>query len=206
MTAAQPQVVNFDSISPNPLDEGDTLTLFCAVSGDPTPGITFERDGVLIVANPPAVSITPGTASATLQIQSVESEDGGTYRCNASNVAGLAYREILVEVTLGKSVCKRRDNNLRVDGGELILTECLVTLSVCLFSPVSTEAIIGIASGAGGLVLVIALIAIIAVCAYVCASAFARTGKEAWAHKIQPNTCFTLLSNFQKGQALETGA
>ena len=99
MTTALPEVSKFNSISPNPLDEGETLTLFCAVSGDPTPGITFERDGVLIVANPPAVSITPGTESATLQIQSAESEDGGKYRCNASNVAGTDYRELVVVVS-----------------------------------------------------------------------------------------------------------
>lgn len=106
-----PIIVQFDSISSNPIDEGDKLALHCGAIGEPIPDISFQHDRIPIVANPPLLTITSGKISATLKIQSVEAGDAGTYRCTASNIVGTMYSEILVEVNLEKSTCKRFDIN-----------------------------------------------------------------------------------------------
>lgn len=124
--AALPIITWFNSVSANPIDEGEILTLQCAASGVPAPEISFERDGVGIVANPPTVTITPGNESTLLQFQSVKAEDTGTYRCIASNVVGTATRELEIQVNLERPRSKGHGNSLRMG---VLMCICQVTFS-----------------------------------------------------------------------------
>ena len=63
---------------------GDTVDLPCSVTGNPVPSITWTLNGRTIRLNP-RVSIIGGG----LHIISVRADDGGDYRCQAENPAGV---------------------------------------------------------------------------------------------------------------------
>ena len=74
---------------------GDELNLECKASGTPTPNITWTR-------NDDDVQLATGTGKATLTISSVTREDGGVYKCTATNIAGSNSNMATVEVKQSK--------------------------------------------------------------------------------------------------------
>lgn len=70
------------SLTPSPstvtITEGDSATLTCIVTGDPTPVLTWYRMGTLLTDE----------TETTLILEEVEKEDEGDYECVASNLAG----------------------------------------------------------------------------------------------------------------------
>ena len=70
------------------IDEGDLL-LTCNATGNPTPSISWTKDGSLINASgDPRISITE--QNTKLRITNVSRVDDGQYRCVASNSLGNA--------------------------------------------------------------------------------------------------------------------
>ena len=70
------------------IDEGDLL-LTCNATGNPTPSISWTKDGSLINASgDPRISITE--ENTKLRITNVSRADDGQYRCVASNGLGNA--------------------------------------------------------------------------------------------------------------------
>ena len=70
------------------IDEGDLL-LTCNATGNPTPSISWTKDGSLINASrDPRISITE--QNTKLRITNVSRADDGQYRCVASNGLGNA--------------------------------------------------------------------------------------------------------------------
>ena len=69
---------------------GQDLTLKCRASGDPTPNITWTKDGV--PQNQFSVS------GYMLHLVNVQRKDVGSYRCTARNIYGIATRRAMVTV------------------------------------------------------------------------------------------------------------
>ena len=61
-----------------------TITIRCPVSGVPTPAITWERDGVLLL-DQDKISVR----GDSLVIRGTEVEDSAKYTCRVLNVAGM---------------------------------------------------------------------------------------------------------------------
>ncbi|CAJ0583049.1 unnamed protein product, partial [Mesorhabditis spiculigera] len=93
--------------------EGTDLTIDCAASGNPTPKITWKRDGVLM-KNQDSVKLVIPSANATV---------AGKYTCEARNEAGVARADFAVDV-LVKPRFKKSDNLIRVIDGENARLEC----------------------------------------------------------------------------------
>ena len=69
--------------------EGNDLLLTCNATGNPTPSISWTKDGSLINASgDPRISITE--QNTMLRITNVSRADDGQYRCVASNSLGNA--------------------------------------------------------------------------------------------------------------------
>ena len=61
-----------------------TITIRCPVSGVPTPAVTWERDGVLVVDS----GLVSVKVDNSLAIAGAEAQDNAKYTCRVSNVAG----------------------------------------------------------------------------------------------------------------------
>ena len=61
-----------------------TITIRCPVSGVPTPAITWERDGVLLL-DQDKISVR----GDSLVIRGTEVEDSAKYTCRVLNVVGM---------------------------------------------------------------------------------------------------------------------
>ena len=64
--------------------EGENVTLSCDASGNPTPTISWTKDGSAV--NSPRVSLSPDYKQLT--ITNVNKADSGQYRCVANNSNG----------------------------------------------------------------------------------------------------------------------
>lgn len=64
---------------------GRKITLQCRASGNPTPEISWEKDGHTIPLGHPHYVIKP---NKNLRINSASLEDAGSYRCIASSRVG----------------------------------------------------------------------------------------------------------------------
>ena len=66
---------------------GDTFNVSCEViGGTPTPVITWSRDGHLLMTSPRAE-----VTGSQLIVTPLQVDDGGLYRCTASNLVGEDY-------------------------------------------------------------------------------------------------------------------
>ncbi|CAG0878666.1 unnamed protein product [Darwinula stevensoni] len=69
------------------VDEGSTFSFECRVVGDPTPEVTWYKDGMMIQNNPDyQMSFKAGIC--TLTIEETFTEDSARFSCKAVNVAG----------------------------------------------------------------------------------------------------------------------
>ena len=69
--------------------EGSNLLLTCSATGNPTPSISWNKDGTLInVGGDPRINLTE--QNTTLSITNASRGDDGQYRCVASNSLGNA--------------------------------------------------------------------------------------------------------------------
>ena len=66
---------------------GSNVTFNCTVSGDPAPAINWTKDGNLLPFNQNVLTNLT-TGESQLVITGVRNEDGGKYRCVASNRMG----------------------------------------------------------------------------------------------------------------------
>ncbi|KAK7078505.1 hypothetical protein SK128_000027, partial [Halocaridina rubra] len=82
---------------------GDTATLFCSVSGTPTPSVRWLKDGNLEVTPLPFIEIDGGS----LCIYGVQESDAGRYTCIASNAAGSDHAEIDLRVGYPPSIIQK---------------------------------------------------------------------------------------------------
>ena len=77
------------------VEQNKTFQLVCPTTGHPIPTLRWERDGQ-------ALETRNGTKYhqhvSMLTIESIKSEEGGTYRCIAENEAGVASHSTVVEV------------------------------------------------------------------------------------------------------------
>ena len=66
---------------------GSNVTFNCTVRGDPAPAVNWTKDGNLLPFNQ-KVMTNHTTGESQLVITGVRDEDGGKYRCVASNRVG----------------------------------------------------------------------------------------------------------------------
>ena len=66
---------------------GSNVTFNCTVSGDPAPAVNWTKDGSLLPFHQ-KVMTNLTTGESQLVITGVRNEDGGKYRCVASNRVG----------------------------------------------------------------------------------------------------------------------
>ena len=68
-------------------DAGSTFVWNCTATGNPTPVMTWEKDGELLLpGNPKHISVL---ANNSLIIEGVSPKDAGQYQCHASNDIGV---------------------------------------------------------------------------------------------------------------------
>eukprot|EP00079_Xenopus_tropicalis_P011948 XP_002938404.2 PREDICTED: immunoglobulin superfamily DCC subclass member 3 [Xenopus tropicalis] len=70
------------------LEEGGVARFQCQIRGLPEPEIVWERNGEMIDTENLRYTLLP---TGVLQITALRSEDTGTYRCVATNAAGVKY-------------------------------------------------------------------------------------------------------------------
>jgi len=94
--AAVPPVF-IENLTAQKLEEGDTLTFICKVTGTPDPDIEWYMDGrMLSVSDGFRMTYYDGTCKLSKGMISVE--DAGNYRCSATNVNGTVSTSCKLEV------------------------------------------------------------------------------------------------------------
>ena len=74
----------------------------CTATGDPSPVLTWTRDGVDIPGTGMSGQYSLESDGAVLIVESVRVEDEGDFQCHASNVAGMAADTVTLDV-IGES-------------------------------------------------------------------------------------------------------
>ncbi|CAH2274434.1 immunoglobulin superfamily DCC subclass member 3 [Pelobates cultripes] len=70
------------------LEEGGVARFQCQIRGLPEPNIVWQRDGEIIDTEDPRYTLLP---TGVLQVTALRADDAGTYRCMATNEAGVKY-------------------------------------------------------------------------------------------------------------------
>lgn len=87
------------------IPEGKSLSLRCVARGSPRPDYAWFKDGVLLtttdVTAASRLSIHTTDRYSSLGIKRLTPDDGGLYRCVASNAAGEAEQQVQVKVQDG---------------------------------------------------------------------------------------------------------
>lgn len=78
---------------------GFPIVLSCDVEGSPTPSITWLKDNQPIVSS---TELTYTRGGQALRLGSAQGDSTGLYTCRASNPAGTAVKQYLLNV-LGKT-------------------------------------------------------------------------------------------------------
>ncbi|XP_049878338.1 hemicentin-1-like [Pectinophora gossypiella] len=106
------------------LKPGDWTEIECKTEGKPTPEIAwkFQSENADLFN-----TITEGAylEGKKLKIPSVKSEHTGTYRCEASNIVGQDYRDIVIKIQY-EPVVKVKEETLVVREGDMVEIECEV--------------------------------------------------------------------------------
>lgn len=77
--------------------EGRNMSLTCIFDGYPTPTVTWIHNVTIELNNSdPQINISIGDGFSTLQISSVQVDDGGLYECQHSNSLGVHVSSITV--------------------------------------------------------------------------------------------------------------
>ncbi|KAJ7986002.1 hypothetical protein DPEC_G00346310 [Dallia pectoralis] len=105
-----------------------TARFECRIEGVPTPRITWEKDQEPIISQPRFISLPHGV----LQILGVVKEDGGTYRCVATNSARKRFsQDAILTVTTGPGPAQKEvvivapPQNVTVVQGHPAVMECM---------------------------------------------------------------------------------
>lgn len=80
------------------MDKGDTLTLKCAVTGDPQPEIKWYRNGQLLKLSNRILIDNQSDGQCTLIVKDCSLSDEGVYRCEAENPLGRASTQCTAHV------------------------------------------------------------------------------------------------------------
>ena len=108
------------------LHPGQALSLECVASGTPAPALTWLLDGEPVEPRGTITTLTPGsvaadkTVSLTLRTEAAQPEDGGWYKCVASNYLGEDSRTRRADV-LGPPHARRMRDRAVVAGHDLWL-------------------------------------------------------------------------------------
>ena len=79
--------------------EGSDVTLSCTAVGQPTPSVTWLRNGGEVPNDStPHVTVVGGEGEGTLTISPVGEEDDGVWVCMGSNIAGSNQEFITINV------------------------------------------------------------------------------------------------------------
>ncbi|CAH1786577.1 unnamed protein product [Owenia fusiformis] len=115
-----PEII--DSVEDEIVSEGFSILMKCGVYGDPTPSVTWYKDGIELKPLPSHMSmLTNG-----LSIYPVDSSDSGLYRCRAVNIGGVKEREGRLTVQVfPKFVLKPSDRTVNKSQG--VVLECVAT-------------------------------------------------------------------------------
>ena len=70
-----------------------TIAIRCPVSGVPTPAVTWEKDGVLLLQEE-----TVSISGDSLVIRGAEVEDSGKYTCRVLSLAGMDKLSSVVKI------------------------------------------------------------------------------------------------------------
>jgi len=87
--ALVPPTITFKTKGKVTIVEGNVLYLFCESEGNPTPLVTWRKDGRVL---------QKGKGKTELIIQDVSENDAGIYECKVSNSVGT--KSYTVEVTI----------------------------------------------------------------------------------------------------------
>uniref|UniRef100_A0A3Q2Y6Y1 Ig-like domain-containing protein n=1 Tax=Hippocampus comes TaxID=109280 RepID=A0A3Q2Y6Y1_HIPCM len=80
---------------------GGVIRIICYVSGQPSPEVTWSRDGMAL---PPEAKVETTAISSSLVIKPCSRRHLGIYTVTAKNAAGEKRKNVTVEV-LGESLC-----------------------------------------------------------------------------------------------------
>ncbi|KAM8972324.1 immunoglobulin superfamily DCC subclass member 3 [Pelodytes ibericus] len=113
------------------LEEGGVGRFQCQIRGLPEPEIIWERDGEPIDTQDARYTLLP---TGVLQIMALQAEDAGTYRCVATNVAGIKYSPVGSLTVTGPHYTGYKDpiilvgpENLTKTVHQTAILECMAT-------------------------------------------------------------------------------
>ncbi|GFT55266.1 myosin light chain kinase, smooth muscle [Nephila pilipes] len=89
------------SLGDRTVQDGESVTLKCTISGDPEPQVEWTKNGD-VVHSSKEISLKYKSGIATLTIEEVYPEDAGEYVCKATNSIGTVSSKSKLQV-LGKS-------------------------------------------------------------------------------------------------------
>ncbi|XP_038062516.1 hemicentin-1-like [Patiria miniata] len=113
------------SLTTNPVDEGDDITLSCSADANPMPTdfITWEK-----VGSPDSLPSVYSDGTSNLTLSSVNRKQAGPYRCRGNNgVPPVIFsRSIDVIVLYEAAITSQADNCVEADDGEAAILTCTV--------------------------------------------------------------------------------
>ena len=96
---------------------GSRVVLRCEAGGSPKPKIQWTKNGEKMV----------GQTSSRLVIDSLSQADVANYACNASNIAGYEYKNVIVNIlTVSARITRGPPKELLVSRGSLVMLPCEV--------------------------------------------------------------------------------
>ncbi|KAM4678063.1 immunoglobulin superfamily DCC subclass member 3 [Discoglossus pictus] len=113
------------------LEEGGVARFQCQIYGLPEPDIVWERNGEILDTNNPRYTLLP---TGVLQITALLPEDAGTYRCVATNAAGMKHSPMAALTITGSHSTGYKDpmilvgpENLTKTVHQTAILECMAT-------------------------------------------------------------------------------
>lgn len=127
---AKVNIVTFPRFTKSPTNitvkTGDTVTLNCAATGDPTPEISWKKDGGndFPAARERRMNVMP--ADHLFFIVNAKSTDMGVYSCAAKNPAGTIIANASLSVLEAPSFVRVMENK-EVTSGDSVVLQCMVS-------------------------------------------------------------------------------
>ncbi|XP_039591708.1 hemicentin-1 isoform X2 [Polypterus senegalus] len=120
-----PSILGADEVSQLTVIEGSLITLVCESSGIPPPNLTWKKNGALLktLSRNRVRALSGGRQ---LQISSADKSDAATYSCVASNLAGNAMKEYILQVYVRPTILHSgmHPSEVTVSRGNGINLEC----------------------------------------------------------------------------------